>query len=144
MIYFVHLLVLWEIILPTDIFCYLCTYLWWPNLYTYLLLVTHSVQPDYFEGLILYTYFLMFDLFSISTTYSWPSLYNSDFMSYLVYLLLLGKFTYTCGILRHTPLVTYSVNISHLCETNDSVHMEVVDGLFCTHTSQYSLHILWL
>ena len=51
---------------------YLCTYLWWPNLYTYFLLVTHSVQLDYFEGLFLYTYFPMFDLFSISTTSSWP------------------------------------------------------------------------
>ena len=57
-------------------------------------------------------------------------------MSYLVYLLLLGKFTYTCGILRQAPWVTYSVNISHLCETNDSVHMEVLDYFFCTDTSQ--------
>ena len=111
-------------------FGYLCTYLWWLNLYTYLLLVTHSVQLDYFEGLILYTYFPMFDLFSFSTTSSWPSLYSSDFMAYFVNLPHLGKFTYTCGILRRTPLVTYSVNISHLCETSDSVHMGVLDDIF--------------
>ena len=93
--------------------------------------MTNSVQLDYFEGLFLYTYFPMFDLFSISTTSSWPSLYSSEFMAYFIYLLLLGKFTYTLRLHVHVPFVNYSVHIPPL---ND-LHREYFEGLFCTHTS---------
>ena len=64
-------------------------------MYTYLLLVTHSVQLDYFEGLILNTYFPMFDLFSISTTSSWPRLYS--LWNYFIEWYFMATCTFTFG-----------------------------------------------
>ena len=113
---------------------YLCTYLWWPNLYTYLHLVTHSVQLDYFEGLILYTYFPLFDLFSISTTSSRPSLYSSHFMASFVYLLHLAEIIVTYFMSsEHWYPILYG---NHLLVT-PSVHMKLFNvtphhDLVCT------------
>ena len=89
-----------------------CPYFWWHILY----ITNHySVQiPP------------CFDLFSISTTSSWPSLYTLvTFMALYVYLLLLGELMFTWVIfydyMGKKPLVTYSVHLPPLID------------LFCTY-----------
>ena len=54
-------------------------YLWWPILYTYLVLVNYSVYKEHFDCLIFKYTSLSFSFFSISNTSSWPSLYTCDF-----------------------------------------------------------------
>ena len=84
----------------------ICTrnFTWWRILYSWIIL----------QGLILYTYFPLFDLFSISTTSSRPSFYSSYFMAYFVYLLHLPELIVTyfmaTWVLKHgTPFTTQSI-----------------------------------
>ena len=57
----------------------MCTYLRWPILYTFLILVTYSVHEEYFDGITLHE--LVFA--------------HVTFMAYFAYLLFLGKFIST-------------------------------------------------
>ena len=83
---------------------YTYTYLWWPILH-----ITN------FWRLILYTYFPMFDLFSISTTFSRPGVHTSDFYGlFYMYVPPFAELIFTRDILWlhvHIPLVTHSVYI---------------------------------
>ena len=80
----------------------------------------------------------MFDVFSISTTSSWPSLYTTEFMAYFFNLLHLGKCSYRLRLYVHVALLNYSVHIPPL---ND-LHQQYFEGLFCTHTSPSLTHSL--
>ena len=82
-----------------------------------------------------YTYFPMFDLFSISTTSSWPSLYSSDFMAYFIYFSLVSLPIHVVFYGAHywwPILQTYLIFVRQVILYMWTFKMT----FFCTHTSQ--------
>ena len=98
----------------------MCTYLRWPILYIFLLLVTYSIHEEYFDGITLHE--LVF-----------PQV-NS--MTYFAHLLFLGKFfLHILWFHMHVTLVTYSV---HMCPLGDLFcTLGSFDSLFWPHTSSF-------
>ena len=95
----------------------MCTYFWWPMLYTYLLLVTYSVHTEVFKGLFSTSQCLIYSVHIFVCT-------SVIFTSFFVYFVLLGKLIFTWHIYYlHVLLMTYSVQ------------KRLFNGLFCTHTT---------
>ena len=101
---------------------YMCTYLWLPILYTYLIMVTYFVHRELLECLACtHMYFPMFDLFFKNTTSSWHSLYTSEIVGvFCIFTSLWWDYLYMGDFFMHVSLVTYSVHMEHL--TASSVH----------------------
>ena len=110
-----------------------CTYLWWPILYTYLFLVTYSVHKE-----VLTAYFVHNS--SFWSDFYVPLLHDlvctlGNFTVYFVYVFLRVELIFTF----HGYMCTYfwwPIVYTYLLLVNQSVRMELSDGLFFTHTSQ--------
>ena len=114
----------------------MCTYFWWPILYTYLLLVTYSLHLEVFKGLFCTSLCLIYSVHVFVCT-------SVICTSYFVYFVSLGELIFTWHIYYlHVLLVTYSVQKDFL--TAYSVHIPpYVDlnfffyGLFFIFTSPW-------
>ena len=111
-----------------------CTHLWWPILYTYLVLVIYSVYKEVCDCIIFKHTTTVF--FSISTTSSWSSLYTSVF--YGIFCLFTYPLDYLiewCGYM--CTYLQWRILYIFLILVTCSVHKEVLNSLFCTHTSLF-------
>ena len=125
----------------------------WPILYIYFSLVSLCLHILHMNNFLM-AYSVHVELYSIHTTCSWPRLYPCDFYGpfYLLHLggLLMANFLYflivgelirgTCTykhIYIWVPLVTYSVLTRPL--VTYSVHIEIFEGFFCTHTPHFDI-----
>ena len=105
-----------------DLFC-THTYALWPILYI------RNCLMAYYVNILPHV-----DLNSVGTTYSWRSLYTSDYMAFFfLYLFHLGGLIYTYIMTTFTYLRWLNLYTYAILETY-SVHREVFEGSFCTHT----------
>ena len=119
----------------------MCTYLWLPILYTYLILVTCSIHKGIFKGLICsrsppcLTYFLQVPpLWYTSDLYGLFCLFSSPLWANLHSKILWLNARITGDLFcTHILLVTYSVSHTHL--TAHSLHIPMVT--YCFYTSEF-------
>ena len=120
---------------------YMCTFLWWPILYTYILLVTYSAL---FDGLFCTHICPCWHIFY---KYLLPILYTIDFYGLFC---LFYSFWRAYIYLRYFMTCTYlwwSILYTSLIFVTYSLHIELFKFWFCVETSQcftYFLQVLAL
>ena len=104
----------------------MCTFLWWPILYTYILLETYSARTEIFDG-----YFVHI------LPHVWPILDK-----YHVFILIRTLVTFVAFFIffswRHImswprPYLWWSILYTYLDRVTYSVHMELFDGFLYTY-----------
>ena len=102
----------------------MCTFLWLPIQYTYLLLVTYTARTEVFEG-----YFVHI------LPHVWPILYK-----YHVFILICTLVTFVT-FFYFLLLETYHIMTAHVPLVINSVHIPRLGDLFCTYGTFWWLFV---